>query len=88
MLDKLPAWLRHLVIVAAASIPWPQTSPTITAVANQSVAVSTATGALPFTIGDAELNTSILSVSSASSNTTLVPSANVVIGGFDAASAA
>ena len=59
------------------------TPPTIAAVANQSVAVNTATGALPFTIGDAELNTSILSVSSTSSNTTLVPSASVVIGGTD-----
>ena len=57
------------------------TAPTISTVANQSVAQGVATGALPFTVGDGELNTAILSVSTTSSNTTLVPTANVVLGG-------
>ena len=57
------------------------TPPTISAVATQNVPQGVATSAVPFTIGDAELNTAILSVSAASSNTTLVPTANVVIGG-------
>ena len=57
------------------------TPPTISTVANQSVAQGVATGALPFTVGDAELSASILSVTVASSNTTLVPVANIVLGG-------
>ena len=57
------------------------TPPTIGTVANQSVPVGTSTSALPFTLGDAELNTSILTVSTASSNTVLVPAGNVVVGG-------
>ncbi len=57
------------------------TAPTISTVATQNVAQGVATSALPFTIGDAELNTAILSASAVSSNITLVPTANVVIGG-------
>ena len=60
------------------------TAPTIGTVAAQSTAPSTATGAIAFTIGDAELSSSILTVTSSSSNTTLVPSANVVLGGSGA----
>jgi FtsP/CotA-like multicopper oxidase with cupredoxin domain/arylsulfatase A-like enzyme len=60
------------------------TAPTVSSIANQSIAPNTATSAIPFTIGDGELSTSIVSVTGASSNQTLVPSANVVIGGSDA----
>lgn len=57
------------------------TPPTISSVANQTTTLGVPTSTLSFTVGDAELNTSILSVSATSSNTTLVPSANVVLGG-------
>jgi FtsP/CotA-like multicopper oxidase with cupredoxin domain/arylsulfatase A-like enzyme len=60
------------------------TAPTISTVAAQSTQPSTATGAIAFTIGDAEMSASILTVTSSSSNTTLVPDANVVLGGSGA----
>ncbi|MGV3663706.1 MAG: beta strand repeat-containing protein [Prosthecobacter sp.] len=58
-------------------------APTITDIADQTVNEDGATSALPFTIGDFE--TSSLTVTRASSNTTLVPLANVVLGGNGAA---
>ncbi len=57
------------------------TAPTISTVANQSTTTGTATGAIAFTVGDAELSPSILTVTATSSNTTLLPNANVVLGG-------
>ncbi len=60
------------------------TPPTISTLLNQNVAPSTATNALPVTVGDAELSTSILMVSATSSNTTLLPTANLLLGGSDA----
>ncbi len=60
------------------------TPPTIGTIANQSIAQGTATSALALAVGDAELSPTILAVSGSSSNTTLVPTANVVIGGSGA----
>ncbi len=60
------------------------TAPTISTVANQSTTTGTATGAIAFTVGDAELSASILTVTATSSNTTLLPNANVVLGGSGA----
>lgn len=60
------------------------TSPTISNVSNQYVAQATATNLLPVTIGDAELSTAILLLAAKSSNTVLVPMANLVIGGSGA----
>ena len=57
------------------------TAPTISNVANQTVNEDTATGALPVTIGDDFTAVASLTVSGASSNTTLVPNANIVFGG-------
>ena len=57
------------------------TAPTVSAISNQSVAVSTATSAIPVTIGDNEMSASILTLSATSSNTTLVPNANITLGG-------
>ncbi|MEK0451938.1 MAG: hypothetical protein RL088_4206 [Verrucomicrobiota bacterium] len=65
----------------ATQFPDFNTPPTISGVANQSVPQGGATGALAFTVGDGELNTAILSVTASSSNTTVVPAANVVLGG-------
>ena len=60
------------------------TAPTISTIAAQNTVVSTATSAITFTVGDAEMSPAILTVSSNSSNTTLVPAANVVLGGSGA----
>lgn len=61
-------------------------APTITPMADQSVAVNTSTGALAFTVGDAQDAPGTLAVSAASSNTALVPNnpANLTFGGSGA----
>ena len=58
--------------------------PTITAISNQVIGENTSTGPLAFTIGDVETPAGSLTVTSSSSNTTLVPLANVVLGGSGA----
>ncbi len=60
------------------------TAPTISNVANQSVNEDTATAALPVTLGDDFTSDASLTVSGASSNTTLVPNGNIVFGGSGA----
>ncbi len=57
------------------------TPPTITDVVDRATLESTATTAIPFTIGDAETPATSLTVSGTSSNTSLVPNANIVFGG-------
>jgi fibronectin-binding autotransporter adhesin len=57
------------------------TAPTISDIANQSVPSGGTTGALSFTVGDAETAASSLIVAGSSSNTSLVPHANIVFGG-------
>ena len=58
--------------------------PTITTIANQSTTSGTAVGPINFTVGDAETTAGSLTVSGTSSNTTLVPNANIVFGGTGA----
>ena len=58
--------------------------PTITAIADQTVFVGQATGALSFTVGDTETTPANLIVTGTSSNTTLIPNGNVVIAGSGA----
>lgn len=48
---------------------------------DRSVAAGQSTGAIPFTVGDAETPAGSLVVSAASSNTTLVPTSAIVLGG-------
>ena len=60
------------------------TAPTISDLGNQSTPVDTATGALAFTVGDAETDVASLTVSGSSSDQTVVPTANVVLGGSGA----
>jgi hypothetical protein len=60
------------------------TAPTITAIANQSTNQNVATSAIAFTVGDAQTAASALTVTGSSSNTTLVPNANIVFGGSGA----
>jgi len=58
--------------------------PTISDIASQTINANTSTGGLTFTIGDIETTTSALIVTASSSNTTLVPNANLVLSGSDA----
>ncbi|HZP12868.1 MAG TPA: hypothetical protein VFB36_10655 [Nevskiaceae bacterium] len=59
-------------------------APTSTQIAAQSTNQDTATSAIPFTVGDADTSVSALTVTASSSNTTLVPNANIVVGGSGA----
>jgi VCBS repeat-containing protein len=59
-------------------------TPTITDISNRTINEDANTGAIAFTIGDAETTVSSLSVTTSSSNTTLIPNANVVLGGSGA----
>jgi formylglycine-generating enzyme required for sulfatase activity len=60
------------------------TAPTISDIAAQTITEGNNTGALAFTVGDAQTAAGSLSVSGSSSNTTLVPNANIVFGGSGA----
>jgi hypothetical protein len=57
-------------------------APTISNIADQTTSIGVAVGPIPFTVGDA--NTDPLTVTVSSSNTTLVPTANIVLGGSGA----
>jgi CSLREA domain-containing protein len=59
-------------------------APTITDIANQTINEDGSTGALAFTVGDVETAAGNLTVTGSSSNTTLVPNANIVFGGSGA----
>jgi hypothetical protein len=59
-------------------------APTISAIPNQTIVRNTATAALPFTVGDAEMPAASLVVSGSSGNQVLVPNANIVFGGAGA----
>jgi Concanavalin A-like lectin/glucanases superfamily/Domain of unknown function (DUF1929)/Bacterial Ig domain len=60
------------------------TPPTISAIAAQTINEDTATGAIGFTVGDAETAVGSLTVSGSSNNTTLVPNGNIAFGGSGA----
>jgi hypothetical protein len=59
-------------------------APNITPVPNQQVENSTSTDTLPFVISDVELPATSLGVSAGSSNPTLIPNSNIVLGGAGA----
>ena len=61
-----------------------QTPATITAISNQTINEDANTGALAFTIDDLETAAASLTVTATSSNTTLIPNANLVLGGSGA----
>ncbi|MBI5756994.1 MAG: hypothetical protein HZA46_00585, partial [Planctomycetales bacterium] len=65
-----------VLMVTAANDP-----PTISNIADQTVNEDTPTGAVSFTVGDVETAAASLTVSGSSSDTTLVPNANIVFGG-------
>ena len=60
------------------------TAPTITAIGSQITNEDTATGAIAFTVGDAQTAAGSLTVSGVSNNTTLVPNGNIIFGGSGA----
>ena len=59
-------------------------APTITTIANQTIAEDTQTNALAFTINDVETPIPNLTVTTSSNNLTLVPLADIVLGGSGA----
>src|SRR5207253_1363348 len=58
--------------------------PTISNIANQTIDKNGSTAALAFTIGDVETAADSLTLTGSSSNTALVPNANIVFGGSGA----
>jgi hypothetical protein len=58
--------------------------PTISNLTDQTINEDVSTGAIAFTIGDVETAAASLTVTRASSNTTLVPTADIVLGGSGA----
>lgn len=59
-------------------------TPTISAIAAQSISEDKSTAAIPFTIADAETSTSKLKITAQSSNTTVIPASGIVLGGSGA----
>src|SRR5258707_6566639 len=59
-------------------------APTITGIGNQTTSSGTAVGPINFTVGDVETPAASLTVSGGSSNQTLMPDANIVLGGTGA----
>ena len=60
-------------------------APTISAIGAVATSEDTSTGALAFTVGDVETSSASLTVSGGSTNTALVPNANLAFGGSGAA---
>jgi hypothetical protein len=56
-------------------------APTITSISNQTIQEDSSTGALAFTVSDIETEAGSLTLSGASSNTTLVPNSNILFDG-------
>ena len=62
-------------------VPGINTAPTLTTIPDQTIRENTSAAQLPLTIGDAQTDPSMLTLSAASSNPTVLPPANVVFGG-------
>lgn len=60
------------------------TPPTISTIANQTITAGTSAGPLTFTVSDAQTAAASLTLSASSSNPTLVPNANISLGGTGA----
>jgi hypothetical protein len=71
------------VATTFAEVAGTNTAPTISSITTQSIPRDGSTGALPFTVGDAESDPATLTVSKASTNTTLVPLSGIVINNGD-----
>ncbi|WP_437201388.1 sugar-binding protein [Planctomicrobium sp. SH664] len=77
------SWQHAINFATGILSPVVNTAPTITDITNKTMNQGTSTGAINFTIGDAQTSSSSLTVTASSSNATLVPnnSANLVLGG-------
>ena len=71
--------------VSSFTVSSVNTAPTISTVAPQTVNEDTATGSLAVTVGDVETAAGLLTLVASSSNTALVPVANITLGGSGAA---
>ncbi|MBA3685838.1 MAG: hypothetical protein H0W72_11450 [Planctomycetes bacterium] len=73
-------WLLRSKRGAALS----NTAPTISPIGDRTISAGGSTGAIAFTVGDTQTAATALVVTASSSNPTLVPAANVVLGGSGA----
>lgn len=72
----------HVWQTRVGKMPGLDSPPTISNIPNQLILRNSTTGALAFTVNDVETPPANLIVTATSSNTVLVPNANVVLGGF------
>ncbi|HYH68696.1 MAG TPA: hypothetical protein VD866_28645, partial [Urbifossiella sp.] len=72
------------MIVRLTTDPAPNTPPSTSDVANQTVPAGGSTGALPVTVSDAETAAASLNLTATSSNPALVPAGAIVLGGSGA----
>ncbi len=79
--DEVRLYDRVLTDSEIGALATINTPPTISPIADQTVAVDGSTGPISFTVGDAETPSEWLTVSGTSSNPDLVPSANIMFGG-------
>lgn len=70
--------------IVTVSAPAANTAPTISTIANQTIAQGSSTGVLSFTVGDAQTEAADLIVSGVSSNPALIPNGNIAFGGSGA----
>lgn len=84
LIDDVRFYSTVLSASEVASFVPPNIPPTISSIADQTINRNTSTGSLNFTVGDAETLPSALTVTGSSSNTGLVPNANIVFGGSGA----
>lgn len=81
----ISAFLGATILGAGASLAAESvirnTAPRISGIASRSIGQGSSTGALAFTISDAQTAASSLKLSASSSNTKLVPKSNIVFGG-------
>ncbi len=69
---------------AATAVTRVNAMPTVSSISNRSIDEDTSTGAIQFTVGDLETPAASLNIALASSNPSLVPNANLVLGGSGA----
>lgn len=74
---------NNIVDIGAFELALDTGQPTISDIADQVVAEGTATGDIPFTIGDSVTAASALVVTATSSDQNVVPDANIQLGGTD-----
>ncbi|QEI10875.1 tandem-95 repeat protein [Cellvibrio japonicus] len=66
---------------ASLTINWINDLPTLSAIGNRTINEDASTGAIAFTLGDEETPAANLTVTATSSNATLIPNANIQLGG-------